>query len=39
MVIAGIYSLFSPVATSTMIPFVIGLALIVTGIGKIKEVI
>ena len=34
LVIGGIYSLFSPVATSTVIPYVIGLALIVTGIGK-----
>ena len=35
MVAAGIYSLFFPVETSTVIPFVIGVALIVTGIGKI----
>ena len=35
LVIGGIYCLFSPVATSTVIPYVIGLALIVTGIGKI----
>ena len=35
LVIAGIYSLFSPVATSTVIPYAIGLALIATGIGKV----
>ena len=35
LVIAGINSLFSPVATSNMIPYMLGLVLIATGIGKI----
>ena len=34
LILSGIFCLFSPVETSTLIPCVIGIALVVTGIGK-----
>ena len=35
MIAAGIYCFFAPVETSTIIPFVLGIAMIVDGIGRI----
>ena len=35
LIIAGIFCIFSPVASSALIPYMVGLGLAVTGIGKI----
>ena len=35
LIIGGIYSLFSPVQTSTVIPYAVGIGLSAAGIGKI----
>ena len=35
MIAAGIYCFFTPVETSSIIPFVLGIVMIVDGIGRI----
>ena len=37
LIMSGIFCLLSPVETSTIIPYVIGIALTVTGIGKVMR--
>ena len=35
MIIAGVYCFFTPVETSTVIPFVLGIVMVGDGIGRI----
>ena len=38
LILSGIFCLFSPVSSSTVIPYMIGIALTATGIGKLIRV-
>ncbi len=37
LILSGIFCLFSPVTSSTVIPYMIGIALTATGIGKLMR--